>query len=554
METIPTVPTGTPTPAAPTRRTRRGAPAPDVPAEATRPPADSGRFGMFAVSELVESDQNSRKRFDPAGLEELTESIRQKGVLTPLLVRPVPAWSVMPTESGRVYEIAAGHRRFRAAKAAGLTQVPAVAREMTDVELLEVLVIENDQREDVHPLEEADGYRRLLMPGTGYDVARVAARVGRSVKYVYDRLKLLELVPAAQALFLDGKFTAGHAILLARLKPEDQKRAISSEAREGLFRSEHGLPFDLELEQQDAKDPYTSLKPVSVREFAGWIDDRVRFDPATVDPMLFPETAATLGKAAEETEKVVLITREYRASDPVREAGKERIFGEGAWERADGQADPYQYQRRLKPRECDRSVVGVVACGPGRGEAFRVCIDKERCAVHWSTWQKERKERQAAGVAGGGDRRGTEQAKWKLEQQKRQEEQARREAESQRWAKARPAILAALAETLKKAAVTPSGEMARLILARCKDNWQARNIQHEKYLPKGKTAEDLVRHAAFVVLVDQLFEWRAPEEFPKRARAFGLDVRKIVDQVAPAEVQTPAKPEPEKKAKKRGRR
>jgi len=238
-------------------------------------PATEYRPAM-PIADLFESKQNPRQRFDPEGLKELEASIREKGVLTPLLVR----------KNGKAYEIAAGHRRYRAAKALGLEAVPVVVREMTDTELLEVLVIENDQREDVHPLEEADGYRRLLMPGTGYDVARVAARIGRSEKYVYDRMKLLQLVPQAQRLFLEGKFDAGHAILLARLKPADQKRAIAVHNNgnayqiRGLFQEQHGeLPFEGKTEEESCQalkaDPYLEVKAVSVREFASYIQAAV---------------------------------------------------------------------------------------------------------------------------------------------------------------------------------------------------------------------------------------------------------------------------------------
>jgi ParB/RepB/Spo0J family partition protein len=176
-------------------------------------------FQVLKLAQLHESPLNPRRHFDPAKLQELTESVRQHGVRTPLLVRP----------NGDGYEIGAGHRRFRAAAAAGLVEVPAVIRPMTDVEFLELLNFENLEREDIHPLEEADGFR-TLMAQAGYDVARIAERIGKSTKYVYDRVKLLALIPAAQQLFRDGAITAGHAILLARLKPADQARPAILEA------------------------------------------------------------------------------------------------------------------------------------------------------------------------------------------------------------------------------------------------------------------------------------------------------------------------------------
>jgi ParB/RepB/Spo0J family partition protein len=515
--------------------------------------ADVRYVPTMPLRDLFESPMNTRKHFDPDGLKELEQSIREKGVLTPLLARPVPGWNVTPSGEGRRYEIAAGHRRYRAAIAAGLHAVPAILRDMTDVELLEVLVIENDQREDVHPLEEADGYRRLTMPGTGYDVVKVAARVGRSVKYVYDRLKLLELTKEAQKLFLDGRFTAGHAILLARLKPEDQKRALAvgdaAYHKPALFVNDNGLPFDHEaFEKAAKKDPYLAVKPVSVREFQYWIESKVKFDRDHVDPMLFPETAVTLEKAADEKLKVVLITRDYQAGSAVRKAAKlERVYGAAGWHRADGQE---------KSKTCERSRVGLVACGPGQGEAFRICIDKERCPVHWSSWQKERKKRQARAAAGdGGGSRAKQEASWKREQEERRQEEVRREAERKRWDAATPAILTALAGALKRASTSPTGKLGEILINAVDEHYGAgARVMVAKYMPRGTSVEDLVRFAVLIVLARELQQWDAPVKFQKRAGLVGLDARKIVDQVAPEKVQTAAeKPAGKKAAKKEGR-
>lgn len=175
-------------------------------------------YERIPLTRLHESPLNPRKYFDPVKLAELTESVKAKGIITPLIVRP--------NASG--FEIGAGHRRYKAATAAGLADAPCIVRPMDDAAFIEVLVIENEQRHDLGPLEEAEGYR-LLMTKAGYTVDKIAERVGMSVKYVYDRVKLLQLIPEAQQLVRDEKITAGHAILLARLKPEQQKKAIDPE-------------------------------------------------------------------------------------------------------------------------------------------------------------------------------------------------------------------------------------------------------------------------------------------------------------------------------------
>src|SRR4029077_1312426 len=118
-------------------------------------------------------------------------------------------------EAGK-YQIAAGHRRFEAARKLGMATVPVQVREMDDQEYLEILHVENLQREDVHPLDEAIGYKELLQQG-GYDVSTLAARLGRPESHVYQRLKLNDLIKEGQKLFLENHIGFGHAVILARL-------------------------------------------------------------------------------------------------------------------------------------------------------------------------------------------------------------------------------------------------------------------------------------------------------------------------------------------------
>jgi len=462
-------------------------------------------YQVLQLRKLHEAKLNPRKHFDAEALKELAASITAKGVLTPLLVRPNAAG----------FEIAAGHRRYRAAKLAGVDEVPAIVREMTDTEFLEVLTIENLQREDVHPLEEAEGYRLLLDKG-GCDVARISERVGKSVKYVYDRMKLLSLTKDAQQLFLEDKITAGHAILLARLKPDDQKRAIDPNERGAVFEAEDSLwdPAESDTRRAAKKaDPYAGLKPVSVRELQGWIDQHVKFDRAVADPMLFPDTVGAIAAATEAAEKVAQITHSYYVQKEARDP-KERIIGPRSWKSAD-------------KKSCEHAITGVIVVGPGRGEAFKICIAKEKCAKHWAAEQKEKVQRAKAAAKGG--RSGEE--RWQIEQRKRKEQEARQEAERARWKKAAPAILEALAAAVKKAPTKATGLLAQIILGSIREYGEG----VPDTVPLGKTAEDLVRHTAFRILAQEVRDdWRAPREFPKRAKAFGIDVKKIVDEMAPA--------------------
>lgn len=476
-------------------------------------------FADLPLKSIAESPTNPRKHF--GDLRELAESIAKKGVLQPILVRP----------KGKGYELVAGHRRLRAAAAAGLDVVPAMVREMTDEEVLEAQLIENCQRSDIHAMEEAEGYRRLMASKTGYDAARIAEKVGKSVAYVYDRLKLLSLTPAAQALFLDGKIAAGHAIILARLSPADQARAIGKPGEGPLLHGEH-LLWDPEDKKREP-----GLKAITARELQAWVDKHVRLDVDDVEPMLFPETAEIITQAVvERAEKIVPITHDYHVIPEAKEDGV-RTYGPMSWRRADGTG---------KHKTCPHSVTGVIVVGVGRGEAFKVCVAKKACAVHWGSEQREAKKR-ASGAATGGK---TGEDTWESMRRKQEEEQRRDNEQRERWKKAVPAILKALAEVVKKTPAKAKGLLADLVLSYLggRDTEGA-----DAEVPRGSTAEDLVRHAAFRIMCGEAMDWSAPREFPKLAKDFGVDTRKILDEVAP-EPGKDAKPRAKKAPKKSSRR
>jgi ParB family chromosome partitioning protein len=166
------------------------------------------------LSHIQESKTNPRRQFDETKLAELADNIRQHGVLQPVLVRP------MPHGEPETYELVAGARRFRASKLAKLGSIPASIRELTDTQCLELQLIENLQRANVHELDEARGYATLmqLQPET-YTVETLAEKIGRSEKYVYARLRLMELIQEAQDAFYVGRLTVAHAFEIARLQP-----------------------------------------------------------------------------------------------------------------------------------------------------------------------------------------------------------------------------------------------------------------------------------------------------------------------------------------------
>jgi len=170
-------------------------------------------FGNIPIELIRPSKTNPRKRFDEAALAELAESIKKSGVGQPILVRPMP--DVEDDVPHRV-EIVAGERRYRASKLAGLATIPAIVRDMPDAEVLEFQLVKNLQREDVHPIEEAEGYQRL-MNEHHLTADQVAEKVGKSRSYIYGRLKLCALCEPAREAFYDGKLSASTALLVARI-------------------------------------------------------------------------------------------------------------------------------------------------------------------------------------------------------------------------------------------------------------------------------------------------------------------------------------------------
>ena len=183
----------------------------------------SGGQKRLALDFIIANRANPRRDFDTDQLEELTNSIREKGVMQPLLVRP--------TEDPNMFEIIAGERRWRAAQRAGLHDVPVVIREVDDKESLELAIIENVQRVDLNALEEAQGYEQLIeqFSYTQQDLAQV---IGKSRSHVANTLRLLKLPRDVREMVIGGQLTAGHARTL--ITAEDPSALAKHIVDEGL--------------------------------------------------------------------------------------------------------------------------------------------------------------------------------------------------------------------------------------------------------------------------------------------------------------------------------
>lgn len=175
------------------------------------------------IGEIEPNRDQPRKEFDSEALSELADSISQHGVLQPLLLRPLLTGG---------YRIVAGERRWRAARMAGLTEVPAIIREMSDAEEMLFALIENLQREDLTPLEEAWGYRTLI-EAQDFTQEEVSKAVGKSRPAITNALRLLNLPEDIQGMLERGEITAGHARTLLSFKSQEDMRLGAQKAKDG---------------------------------------------------------------------------------------------------------------------------------------------------------------------------------------------------------------------------------------------------------------------------------------------------------------------------------
>lgn len=186
--------------------------------------AGDGGTMNIRIAEIEPNRDQPRRHFDEAALAELADSIQQHGVLQPLVVRPL---------LGGGYQIIAGERRWRASRMAGLSEVPAIVRELTDAEVMEIALIENLQREDLNIMEEAAGYQ-VLIEQHGMTQDQVAARVGKSRPSVANALRLLNLPEEVADMVREGRLSAGHARALLSIMDPELQRQIARRAAEGM--------------------------------------------------------------------------------------------------------------------------------------------------------------------------------------------------------------------------------------------------------------------------------------------------------------------------------
>ena len=212
----------------------------------------SAPASTIPLSQIESCRGQPRKTFDQEKLEELADSIRQHGVIQPLTVRKL---------SSGYYQIIAGERRWRAARLAELTEIPAVVIEADDQKAMELAMIENLQREDLNPMEEAEGFRSLVST-YGMTQEEAARRVGKSRSAVANAMRLLDLSPSIQSLVSDGRLSAGHARAVLPLSPSLRAEAVKAIMDGGLnVRQAEQLVKRLQAREKEEKKQEIKTPP-----------------------------------------------------------------------------------------------------------------------------------------------------------------------------------------------------------------------------------------------------------------------------------------------------
>jgi len=515
----------------------------------TAPPGGSSVLDI-PLERIRESTTNPRRVFDETKLREFADNIRLHGVLQAILVRPAP-----DGEDG-IYELVAGARRFRASKLAVKSTIPATVRALSDSECREIQLVENLQREGVHELDEAIGYRSLMdLKPDFYTVETIAAQVSRSPSYVKGRISLTDLIQPIQTAFYDRKLTIAHALEIARLQPKDQERALM-ECFPG-HRTSGSILKDRKAEA------------LTVRQLREWIEREIQLDlknaPFDTDNANLLPAAGACTACPKRTGNNPLLFPEIRnkslCTDPACYHAKIQAFvllrveplvkggqtpvqisESPSWQvrsKASGTLYEGQYRRAEREGECPQTQTAIIVDGRKAGTILHICAD-EKCKTHqqFSHYQVSPQER----------------------------EQRRKLALAIRVQKqSRSRILQAIRQKLPPALARADFEMVALDYFRrlghdnhhrlfqvygweekkTKTSWSGNSVDHEKLAEvqiRMMTAADLNRFLVTCALVSDLYcpGYSSSAALPTKsnlattASRYIVDVRKLTTQMSEA--------------------
>jgi ParB/RepB/Spo0J family partition protein len=469
---------------------------------------------LVAHEQLLPSLTNPRKRFDESRLQELADSMKPPvGILEPLVVRPLPPADGrakhLDLSRGPFYEIVAGERRWRAAKMAQLPSIPIVVRDIPDEQVITLQLVENKNREDIHPLEEAEAMDRLLKINKTVTPKSLAATIGMSERYVQNRLHYTRLVGTVKEAFRSEKITAGHADLLVRLKPDDQVRALKACFTE-TFDYDNGFAEGDAVDVEDEPGPAKRREQlVSVRELDRWIKGSIALDvgPKSAELDFFPDVKAAVATPA--------------AAPPTKGAPPAPSLLQVT--------DSYEYWGKDKPapltrnewtpvekKKCEHALRAVIVLGRGRGEVLDICLRSSGCKVHFppaptADKQKDRKL-----------------SKWELAAKAKK-------ARGRRWGKIRALAFAAVKAKAKGITLA----RALPVLNYGINRWHA-------------TAANTSLDKLVVAAVENDIKFIREDTFAKHvAKPLGIDLKALERQAFPPKTKPAAKKPAAKKAPKR---
>lgn len=356
-------------------------------------------YRSIPIAQLKESSTNPRKAFNEARLTELAESIRSKGVLSPLLVRRI---------NGH-YEIVAGAQRFRAAQRAGLREVPVRLSTFTDSEAQEAQLIENLLRADLHPFEEAQGFRALFdQEPAKYTIEKIATRTGKSASFIAKRLKLLDLIKAAADAFLAGQIGIEHAQLIAKLAPEMQEEALRRcfDAYYGADDKERSLVPASRLQAWIEQNVYLSLKSVPFSKddetlvpeagscaqcpkrtgFNTLLFSEVREDSCADAPCFNRKLDAHIAQRVAKVPNLVMISENYDTQ------GETPVLPRRNYVEVVTRKSKKARGARSEERLCGHLAPAIHTDGMDKGRLVKVCADPT-CKIHFGERQEQERQR-----------------------------------------------------------------------------------------------------------------------------------------------------------------
>jgi ParB family transcriptional regulator, chromosome partitioning protein len=359
----------------------------------------SQEYVSVPIAALTESATNPRKTFDEERLDELAESIRSKGVLSPLLVR----------RTDDHLEIVSGARRYRAAQRAGLREVPVRIAALTDAEALEAQIVENLLRSDIHPFEEAQGFRALLdREGMGYTVEKIAVKTGKAASFIAKRLRLLDLIPPVAEAFAAGHIGIEHALLIAKLAADVQETSLTH-CFDGYYAAndnERSLVPTSRLQAWIEQNVYLSLKSVPFSKddetlvpeagscascpkrtgFNTLLFSEVREDSCTDAACFNRKLDAHIAQRVAKMPNLVMISDNYNTT------GETPILARRNYIEVVTRKSNKGRGARPEEKLCGHLTPAIHADGVDKGRLVKVCRDST-CKVHFGERQEQERQR-----------------------------------------------------------------------------------------------------------------------------------------------------------------